>query len=130
VAVQRLAAERGCTATADDIRAFRQMIIDLDDASPLKAIAAVPDFYSSSECRDLLFHVQEHRTTLPAIKSMLARHDLELLGFEIDSATRGAYAAAYPTDKAMRDLDSWQAFETQHPKTFAGMYQFWAQKRA
>ena len=130
VAVQRLAAERGFTATADDIRRFRQTIMDLDDASPLKAIAAVPDFYSSSECRDLLFHVQEHRTTLPAIKAMLARHDLELLGFEIDSTTRAAYAAAYPTDKAMRDFDSWQAFETRHPKTFAGMYQFWAQKGA
>jgi 2-polyprenyl-3-methyl-5-hydroxy-6-metoxy-1,4-benzoquinol methylase len=129
VAVQRDAAERGFTATADDIRRFRQEIMNLDDASPLKAIAAVPDFYSASECRDLLFHVQEHRTTLPVIKTMLARHDLELLGFEIDSATRGAYAADYPGDKAMRDLDNWQAFETRRPNTFAGMYQFWAQKR-
>lgn len=130
VAVQRHAAEGGFTATVDDIRRFRQEIMNLDDASPLKAVAAVPDFYSSSECRDLLFHVQEHRTTLPAIKTMLTRHDLEFLGFEIDSATRGAYAAVYPVDKAMRDLDNWQAFEARYPKTFAGMYQFWAQKRA
>jgi SAM-dependent methyltransferase len=129
VAAQRYAAERGFTATAYDIRSFRQEIMDLDDGSPLKAIATVPDFYSTSECRDLLFHVREHRMTLPAIKAMLARHDLEFLGFEIDSATRGRYAAAHLADRAMRDLDGWHAFEERHPKTFAGMYQFWAQKR-
>jgi hypothetical protein len=61
---------------------------------------------------------------------MLATHDLEFLGFEIDSATRRRYATVYPGDKAMRDLDTWHAFETRHPKTFVGMYQFWAQKRA
>jgi SAM-dependent methyltransferase len=129
VAVQRHAAERGFTATAENIRRFRQEIMDLDDGSPLKAIAAASDFYSTNECRDLLFHVQEHRMTLPGIKSMLARHDLEFLGFEVDLGTRGHYAAAYPGDRALRDLDNWHALETRQPKTFAGMYQFWAQKR-
>jgi hypothetical protein len=60
---------------------------------------------------------------------MPARYDLEFLGFEVDLGTRGRYAAAYPSDRALRDLDNWHALETRQPKTFAGMYQLWAQKR-
>ena len=29
------------------------------------------DFYNMSDCRDLLFHVQEHRFNLPQIKKIL-----------------------------------------------------------
>ena len=29
---------------------------------------------------------------------------------------------------AMRDLDSWRAFELMHPLTFGNMYFFWVQK--
>lgn len=130
VAVQRYAAEHGYRPTLGDIRRFRQEIMALDNTSPLKAIAAVPDFYSTSECRDLLFHVQEHRMTLPRIKAMLAAHDLEFLGFEIDPQTRRRYRLAHPGDRTMANLDGWDAFERQHPRTFVGMYQFWAQKRA
>jgi hypothetical protein len=28
----------------------------------------------------------------------------------------------------MTDLNAWEAFEAQHPTTFAGMYQFWVQR--
>jgi hypothetical protein len=30
----------------------------------------------------------------------------------------------------MTDLALWHDFETDNPSTFAGMYQFWVQKRA
>ena len=52
------------------------------------------DFYSTSECRDLLFHVQEHRMTLPQIKAFLAAQDLQFLGFEIDRGTRAPLRGA------------------------------------
>ena len=35
-----------------------------------------------SECRDLLFHVQERRLTLPEIKSFIAENGLRFIGFE------------------------------------------------
>jgi hypothetical protein len=38
------------------------------------------------------------------------------------------YAAGHPGDRAMTDLDGWDAFEQARPETFAGMYQFWCQK--
>jgi len=129
VAAQRHASEHGYRAQADDIRRFRQDIMNLDDGSPLKTVTAAPDFFSISECRDLLFHVQEHRFDLPQIETMLTRHNLEFLGFEIAPAVRRRYAAMFPEDRAMTNLGHWHAFETAHPQTFIGMYQFWAQKR-
>ena len=29
----------------------------------------------------------------------------------------------------MTDLANWHTFETQHPRMFGGMYQFWVQRR-
>ncbi len=44
-------------------------------------------------------------------------------------AVASRYRALYPADTAMTDLASWDEFERQHPSSFAGMYQFWVQKR-
>ena len=88
------------------------------------------DFFTISECRDMLFHVQEHRMTLPQIGAFLAEHDLAFLGFELDAMIKGRYQATFPGDRTMTDLDCWHAFERENPRTFAGMYQFWVQKRA
>jgi SAM-dependent methyltransferase len=130
VSVQRYAASRGYRSTADDIRRFRQEMMNLDDSSPLKGIVYTPDFYSISECRDLLFHVQEHRMTLPKIKRLLSENGLEFIGFLIDPASGQNYVAMFPDDKAMINLDYWHAFETKYPWTFLAMYTFWVQKRA
>ena len=40
------------------------------------------DFYSLSEMRDLLYHVQEHQFTLPQIKECLSTLNLSFCGFE------------------------------------------------
>ncbi len=88
------------------------------------------DFFTLSECRDLLFHVQEHRTTVPEIKSFLAANGLEFGGFFVDAATRARFTARFPKPQAALDLDCWHAFETEAPDTFAGMYQFSLRKRA
>jgi len=128
VAVQHHAAEQGYGATPSEIRRFRQDIINLDDNSPLKSVTSLADFFSTSECRDLLFHVQEHRFSLPQIENLLAAHGLEFLGFELPPAVHRQYAAAWPDDKAMTNLAHWHAFEADHPQTFIGMYQFWVQK--
>lgn|GEM_PF-2826057 len=68
--------------------------------------------------------------TLPAIKKFLSGERLQLLGLEIDLATARSYAARFPADAAMTDLDCWHAFEQDNPRTFEGMYVFWVQKPA
>ena len=66
--------------------------------------------------------------TLPAIKEFLGEQGLRFLGFEIDGKTAREYAARFPADTAMIDLDCWDAFEQDDPATFSNMYRFWVQK--
>ena len=88
------------------------------------------DFFSTSDCRDLLFHVQEHRLTIPQIAGFLAENELDFVAFDLDARMTAQYRKTNPTDTTMTDLASWDAFERQYPATFSGMYQFWVQKRA
>ena len=121
-------AERGFAPTAEDIRRCRQDI--LEEADPnLARIIRTSDFFTMSECRDLLFHVQEHCLTLPQIKNFLAEHELDFLGFNERPEVRGRYSRMFPDDPSMTNLDNWHLFETEHPDTFLGMYEFWVQKR-
>jgi len=80
------------------------------------------------ECRDLLFHVQEHRTSLPRISEMIESLDLNFIGFNLGQDALNKYGKRFPSDKSMTDLDSWNIFETENPDVFVGMYQFWVQK--
>jgi len=116
----------GHESTVDGIRRCRAAILANSDDPLLQQVALTEDFYSLSGCRDLMFHVQEHRFTLPQIASCLDALGLEFLGFELPDATIGAqYRAAFPGDAAMLRLDDWHRFEADHPDTFAAMYQFW-----
>jgi tetratricopeptide (TPR) repeat protein/2-polyprenyl-3-methyl-5-hydroxy-6-metoxy-1,4-benzoquinol methylase len=123
-------AAHGYRSTAEDIRRCRQDLMEASEGTPLRNVTYTVDFYSTSECRDLLFHAQENRTTLPEVKTFLASNQLRFLGFEIDPWTRYQYAAMFPEDRTMTDLDHWHDFERQCPYTFVRMYQFWAQKGA
>jgi 2-polyprenyl-3-methyl-5-hydroxy-6-metoxy-1,4-benzoquinol methylase len=119
-------AEKGYQPTAPDIRRFRQDILNLPDDHPLAAIKWLwPDFYNTSECRDLFFHVQAHRYTLPEIQAMLADLGLRFLTF---TAPNPAYRARFPNDQSMTSLDNWDIFEQENPDMFSKMYQFWTQK--
>jgi hypothetical protein len=85
------------------------------------------DFYSLSELRDLLFHVQEHRFTIPQIKESLGKLGLKFCGFESDKITTHFKQINTHLDD-LYDLDKWQKYEEANPASFASMYQFWCQK--
>src|SRR5262249_8529178 len=127
-AARRFIAAQGYGSTADDIRRCRQELMSDAADKSLRAVKDFWDFFSISECRDLLFHVPEHRLSLPAIKSFLADHTLQFLGFETDEPTVRRYMSRFPHDRAGIDLDCWHLYETENPRTFLGMYQFWVQK--
>lgn len=127
-AAQTLAAAHGYAGGADGIRACRRDIVALPADAPARAVTKFNDFYSMSECRDLIFHVQEHLLTVPQLADFIARSGVAFLGFIVGPQVRDAYAARFPKDKAMTDLANWHAFEIGRPNTFAGMYQFWVQK--
>ena len=125
-AARALIAERGYSDTAADIRRCRQELMSFEDGTPFKNVTRYSDFFTTAECRDLLFHVQEHQFTIPEIKRFLDGNGLTFLGFAGPAAQ--AYGARFPDDRAMTDLDHWHAFETENPMAFVNMYQFWVQK--
>ena len=118
----RLAAA-GYGPGADDIRRARQTLTAGGDP-----VAAHPDFFSISTCRDLLFHVQEQALTLDGIDSFLRENKLGFLGFSIEDAVLADYRRRHPQDPAATDLGRWRAYERDNPDCFSGMYQFWLQK--
>jgi SAM-dependent methyltransferase/Tfp pilus assembly protein PilF len=128
VAVRAFIAERGFSTSAADIQKCRQELRALPAGDPRTLALATFDFGSTGGCRDLFFHAQEHRHTLPEIAGWLARHGFAFLGFDTDVAVARAFAAAFPDPAAKTDLACWDTFERRHPLVFSGMYQFWAQK--
>jgi tetratricopeptide (TPR) repeat protein/2-polyprenyl-3-methyl-5-hydroxy-6-metoxy-1,4-benzoquinol methylase len=122
-------ASRGLKGTVADIRLARQAIMSMPDARSERNVMKIKDFFSTSDCRDLLFHVQERTSTIPELKAFLAQQDLTFLGFESDPGTLQRYAERFPDDPAKTNLDYWHAFEQDNPDTFLAMYEFWTQKR-
>lgn len=120
-------AAQGWPPTPESIRRCRQAMMAEEDGTPLRRLSGSSDFGSVSGCRDLLFHVQEHRLTLPGIAAFLAAHGLTFLGFDLVGTAPQLYRSWFPDDPAMTDLAAWDAFEQDYPDTFAGMYQFWVQ---
>jgi tetratricopeptide (TPR) repeat protein/2-polyprenyl-3-methyl-5-hydroxy-6-metoxy-1,4-benzoquinol methylase len=123
-------ARKGYAASADDIRRCRQDLMAEGQAGQFQQFISSKDFYGMSDCRDLLFHVQEHRFTLPQLKGILAELGLSLIGIMVDSAVAARYVKQFPDDPARTNLDHWHLYETQNPDTFARMYQFWVQREA
>ncbi len=124
---QRIAAD-GIGSTPADIAQFRRRIIDGTDAA-LAEVMETRDFFSTSMCRDLLFHVHELNTTPKGLAADIAAAGLEFIGFEgfEDAGINAAYLEAYADDPAQTNLVNWDAFEAAHgPLT--NMYVFWCRK--
>lgn len=130
VAAREFIASKGYGKTAEDIRACRHEMVQSRQDMPWRSIFRWGDFYSVSACRDLIFHIQEHRFTIPRIANFLERNDMTLIGFNVAPQTLTAYRQCFPDDPAAVNLGNWDVFEQEKPDTFAGMYQFWIQKRS
>jgi hypothetical protein len=121
-------AARGYTSTPEDIRRFRQDVAVAGASPELQRLSDIQDFYSTSECRDLLFHVQETRLSLDQIESFLAESRLQFIGFELDLQVLQQYRACFSDDPSATNLRNWARFEADNPETFTEMYRFWIQQ--
>ena len=84
------------------------------------------DFYSVSQCRDLVFHVEEHSFALPELAAIFVELGLSVVRVE----ARGlrdleAYKARFPADGAATNLANWDVFERENPTLFSRMYVLW-----
>jgi SAM-dependent methyltransferase len=129
-AARAFIAARGYSSSAEDIRRARQDILALAEGEDAKGVVRYLDFFSTSECRDMLFHVQEWQMTLPEIGRFLGESNVEFLGFVSDPRVIQTFKTRFPQDQSASDLELWHAFETDNPDVFAGMYQFWIRKKA
>jgi 2-polyprenyl-3-methyl-5-hydroxy-6-metoxy-1,4-benzoquinol methylase len=128
VKARQFIAAHGYESTPDGIRSFRRELQARDADVELQNLSELPDFYSTSECRDLLFHVQEHRFTLDQIRSFIVETGLHFIGFELDRSVLDRYCLRFADDPFATNLRNWSQFEAENPDTFVGMYQFWIQK--
>ena len=113
--------------TVEDIRSFRESIINEKQDPLLQKIFQSKDFYSTSMARDLMFHIQEHRFTLPEISKILKNLNLEFLGFA-NPFIKKNFSKLFVNDKKNISLNNWNQFEMKNPDTFYNMYQFWVRK--
>ena len=116
----------GFNSTPAGIRCFRAKVL----SGEFKELSNLPqcekDFYSLSTCRDLCFHVQEHRFTTASLQNLLNTNGLIFCGFMLPEAIRATYQQQFPADTDMTSLANWGEFERQHQHIFRSMYQFWA----
>jgi len=128
VACRETIAQQKIDATPAGIRQLRQQLLQ-HKTERWSEIKKSPDFFSASGCRDLLFHVKEHRFTPLQLKTFCSDLGLDFLGFSgLNSTTADDYRAKFPTDPHMLSLDNWEVYETNNKDLFSSMYQFYTQK--
>lgn len=117
----------GYSRTAGGIRAFRAAVLKRPEPDPLRAwLTRAYDFYSLSQCRDLVFHVEEHDFTLLELVDMFSACELSVLHVEVKSPVQqAAYRKRFPEDPSGTRLQNWHALELLEPTLFAGMYDLW-----
>ena len=121
--------ERRIGDSEAQIRGFRHELMQQKGAQHSYPFMQAVDFFSLPECRDLLFHRQEHCFSLPEISDAIAQLGLQFIGFDVPGqAMVERYMARFPQDPYWNDLDNWHRLEQEHPLLFFGMYQFWCYK--
>ena len=110
----------------DAMKLFRNKIASSEEEHHKRTVSSF-DFYSMSALRDLLFHVQEHRFTIPQIEASLTQLGLVFCGFK-NRGTVQKFKLENPTETALYDLEKWDTYEKENPSVFARMYQFCCQK--
>ncbi len=116
----------GIETSDSAMKSFRNDIIS-SKLDHHREILKSRDFYSTSELRDLLFHVQEHHFTIPQIKNSLRQLKLKFCGFEGRKLVTD-FKVIHSNKDDIYDLEKWHLYEKSNQSTFRGMYQFWCQK--
>ena len=104
------------------MRALRRHVIGNADRAAFKQILGFRDFFSVSECRDLLLHVQEHQFDLTEVATMLRAVGLEFLAFTRIQHQARQIAAGQRPDNFLNP-DDISSFERSQLKDAFGVVQ-------
>jgi ubiquinone/menaquinone biosynthesis C-methylase UbiE len=128
IEAQEIIAARKYPLDAVGMRLFRKDAPRLLKKETMKALEGMRDYYSMSECRDLLFHVLEIRHDIPEIEALLDQLGLKFIKFSVGDKISEQYRAAFPDDPRGSSLCNWHTFEQANPDTFIEMYHIWCRK--
>ena len=110
------------------IREFRDNIETHLENEAIKSLGFSIEYYNLSECRDLLFHVQEHQFDLLQVKEHLDTLGFEFLKFYLGESVVEKYKSQNAIDPEGTNLEIWDKWEQENPETFVEMYRFWCRK--
>ena len=127
-AVQKLIKQKGYGDDLKEIRRFRADAHKVLNKKDFERLVCIRDFYTAPECRDLIFHVQEHCYTLKQIKDFLGKLDHRLIRFNLSLSIEQLYKQEFPEDNEFNNFKSLEKFEKSNPDAFITMYNFWSQK--
>jgi 2-polyprenyl-3-methyl-5-hydroxy-6-metoxy-1,4-benzoquinol methylase len=113
-----------------DQRLLRQALLMNQIPGNWDDILNSTDFYSMSNCRDLLFHEQEHQFTPTQLGELLSNNQLDFIGMLPTANARQAFLTHFDNLTNYNTLENWQQIEEQNPDIFAGMYQFYCRKQS
>jgi SAM-dependent methyltransferase len=129
VEARRLIREKSYDNNENSIREFRHNLPRIMGKKMRASLMEFRDFFTMSECRDLIFHVNEHRHSIDDIKRMLTDNRLTFLNFTFrNPQIIDDFLHRFPDDEQGQNLSYWQEFEQKNPRTFVEMYDFWARK--
>ena len=118
--------QTGIKSDRESIIKFRDSIIQSKEKHHIE-ISKYADFFSVSAIRDMLFHVKEKRFNIQQISMDLDDCGLKFCGFDEKKVIDNFISISGSKDD-LYNLDKWNSYEQENPKSFMGMYQFWAQK--
>ena len=134
----KFADELGVKSDAAGIRRFRREVIKQYWEQKKNPTAASPtylmflkglDFYSTSMCRDLVFHVQEVQYTIAQVLSIVRDFGLAFLTLYFGNPKdQQKYADRFPEDPHRVSAACLMEFEREVPDAFGRMINFGVQK--
>ncbi len=129
VKCREMIAREGIGSSHEEIVDFRYRLMNESVDRKLFSFMERIDFFTTSMCRDLLFHVQEIRYTPKQLKDELDAVGLEFIGFEglEETGMVDVYQKAFPHEPDMSNLDNWERLEMDQEDPPEG-YMFWCHK--
>ena len=122
-------AEHNLGSNNDTIKTFRTELEAHIGKKAYESLTGYRDFFSLSEFRDLIFHVQEHQFDIPEIKDCLDKLDLKFVEFSTNPDMIRRFKNKYNDEDSKYDLDKWHEFELKNPDTFSAMYHFVCERK-
>lgn len=113
---------RNYPPTPEGIRAFRQEIFRFPTTHPARDLTTRAEFYTVSECRDLVFHVQEQGFTFQKLGELADSAGLQIERVYAVPDAASLFRERFPEATGV-EMEKWADLETTHPHLFGRMHQ-------